>query len=70
MATASVAGSPLVDRWYDIATALTIITVVVGFAPSLVHTAGRKAPITRRVAAHSIVNLAWLLVVGQFEEEP
>ena len=60
---ANVARRPLVGRWFYIGMALaTIITVVVGFAPSLVNTAGRKAPLTPLVATHGIVYVAWLFV--------
>jgi hypothetical protein len=52
-----------VDRWFyiDVA-AVTILTVIAGFAPSLVNTAGRKAPVTSLIAAHGVLNSVWLTV--------
>ena len=50
-----------VDRWFYIAMAVcTIITIVVGFAPSIINTAVRNAPPTPLVAAHGAVSAAWL----------
>ena len=51
------------DRWFYVSTAIAgIITVVVGFGPSLVNTGPRKAPLTPLVAVHGIVCVAWLLL--------
>lgn len=38
-----------------------VLVVVAGFAPSLVDTAGRKAPVNALVAVHGLASLAWLL---------
>jgi hypothetical protein len=63
IATAPLARRPLVDRWFYIGMVIcTIITVVLGFAPSLVHTAARNAPPTPLAVAHGIVYAAWLLI--------
>jgi len=40
----------------------TIVTVVLGFTPSLVNTAARNAPVTPLATAHGVVYLAWLLL--------
>jgi hypothetical protein len=61
--TFTLARSQRVDRWFYIAMAFaTIITAVAGFGPSIVNTAGRKAPLTALVAIHGFVFMAWLLV--------
>jgi hypothetical protein len=39
-----------------------IATSLAGFVPSIVHTAGRRAPLSPLAAAHGIVFFAWLLV--------
>ena len=63
VATAPVASRPTVKRWFYIGMAIcTIITIVLGFAPSLGNTAARKAPPTPLAAAHGIVYAAWLLM--------
>ena len=63
MATARVARRLRVDRWFYIGMAIcTIIVIVLGFTPSLVNTAARKAPPTPLAAVHGIVYAAWLLV--------
>jgi hypothetical protein len=51
------------QRWYftGIATAM-LATAMVGFMPSLVHTAGRRAPLSPLAAAHGIVFFGWLLI--------
>jgi hypothetical protein len=62
-ATVQVARRPTVDRWFYIGMAIcTFITIVLGFAPSLINTAARKAPLTPLAAAHGIVSAAWLLI--------
>jgi hypothetical protein len=52
-----------VERWFitGIAVAM-LVTSTAGFIPSLVHTAGRRAPISPLAAAHGIVFLFWLLI--------
>src|SRR5712692_552835 len=63
VATARVARRLAVDRWFYIGMAFcAIITIVLGFAPSIFNTAARKAPPTPLVAAHGAVYAAWLLV--------
>jgi hypothetical protein len=63
VATARVARRLPVNRWFYIGMAIcTIITVILGFAPSLVNTAARKAPATPLATAHGIVYAAWLLM--------
>ena len=63
MATARVALRLPVDRWFYIGMAIcTIITIVLGFAPSLVNAAARKAPPTPLAVAHGAVYAAWLLM--------
>ena len=53
----------LVDRWFFTGMALAMITVAVaGFLPSIVHTAGRRAPISPLAAAHGILFFAWLII--------
>jgi len=62
-ATARVARRFPVDRWFYIGMAIcAIITIVLGFAPSIVNTAARKGPPTPLAAAHGTVYVAWLLV--------
>lgn len=52
-----------VERWFYIGMAIaTLLTVVAGFAPSIINTAGRKAPLTPLSTAHGVVSFAWLLV--------
>jgi hypothetical protein len=52
-----------VDRWFYIGMAIcTIITIVLGFAPSIINTASRKAPPTPLAAAHGTVYVAWLVM--------
>jgi hypothetical protein len=52
-----------VDRWFYIAMAVcTIVTIVVGFAPSIINIAARNAPPTPLVAAHGTVSAAWLVM--------
>jgi hypothetical protein len=62
VATPEVVRRPSVDRWFYIGMAIaTIVTVVLGFGPSLVNTATRHAPLTPLAAAHTVVYGAWLL---------
>jgi hypothetical protein len=59
--TARAASGPPVDRWFYIAMAICMIVVaVLGFAPSIVNTVARKAPLTLLTAAHGAVSVAWL----------
>ena len=63
VAIRSVSPGRRVDRWFYIGMAsATIITGVGGFAPSLVDTTARNAPLTPLAAGHAIVFLAWLVV--------
>jgi hypothetical protein len=60
---ARVARRPVVDRWFYICMAIcTIVTIVLGFAPSLVNTVARKGPPSALTTAHGIVSAAWLLM--------
>jgi hypothetical protein len=61
--SSAAARAPLVDRWFYMVMAMcTIITVALGFTPSLVNTAARNAPVSALATAHGIVYLAWLLL--------
>lgn len=52
-----------VERWFFTAFALAMIaTSIAGFAPSIVHTARRRAPLSLLAAAHGMVVFAWLLI--------
>src|SRR5271156_3661594 len=69
MATTSYPPSPelrqrvFVERWFFTGIAITMLaTSTAGFLPSLVHTAGRRAPLSPLAAVHGIVFFAWLLV--------
>ncbi|HKW65018.1 MAG TPA: hypothetical protein VJN89_20855, partial [Candidatus Acidoferrum sp.] len=63
-ATGSVAGPHVVERWFYIGMAIaTLMTVIAGFAPSIINNAGRKAPLTPFAALHGIVSFVWLLVL-------
>lgn len=42
--------------------AATIITVLLGFSPSLINTTARNAPLTRLAAIHGALAFCWLLV--------
>jgi hypothetical protein len=62
-AAVPVARGLTVDRWFYIVMALcTLITIVLGFAPSLINTAARNAPLTPLATAHGIVSAVWLLI--------
>jgi hypothetical protein len=53
----------LVDRWFFTGMTLAMLAVATaGFVPSIVHTAGRRAPISPLVAAHGILFFAWLII--------
>jgi hypothetical protein len=52
-----------VERWFFIGMALVMLAIsTAGFMPSLMHTAGRRAPISPLAAAHGIIFFAWLLI--------
>ena len=52
---------PFRERWFFAAIACSMIAVAfAGFLPSILHTAGRRAPLSPLAAAHGIVSLAWL----------
>jgi hypothetical protein len=62
-ATGLVARRFLVDRWFYIVMAIcAIVTIFLGFAPSLINTAARKAPPSSLAIAHGLVSAAWLLI--------
>lgn len=51
------------SRWFYVGVALlTILINIAGFAPSLVDSSGRLAPLTLGVAAHAAVSSAFLLL--------
>jgi hypothetical protein len=51
------------DRWYFTWVALVMITVAIaGFAPSIVDSSRRLAPLTPLVAVHGILFFLWLLL--------
>lgn len=53
----------LVKRWFFTGMALAMLAVAVaGFLPSIVQTAGRRAPLPPLVAAHGILSFAWLTI--------
>jgi hypothetical protein len=69
MATTSYQISPeprekdFVERWFFTGMAIAMLaTSTAGFMPSLMHTAGRRAPLSPLAAAHGIVFFAWLLL--------
>jgi hypothetical protein len=69
MATTSYQASPemrqkgFVERWFFTGIAIAMLaTSTAGFMPSLVHTAGRRAPLSPLAAAHGIAFFAWLLI--------
>ena len=69
MATTSNQTSPelrqkvFVERWFFTGIAIAMLaTSMAGFMPSLVHTAGRRTPLSPLAAAHGMVFFAWLLI--------
>jgi hypothetical protein len=53
----------LVEHWFFTSMAIAMLaTSTAGFMPSLMHTAGRRAPLSPLAAAHGIVFFTWLLV--------
>jgi len=53
----------LFERWFFVVMALAMLTTsMAGFMPSLLHVAGRRAPISPLAAANEIVFFAWLLI--------
>jgi hypothetical protein len=52
-----------VERWFFTGIAIAMLaTSMVGFIPSLVHVAGRRAPLSPLAAAHGMIFFAWLLI--------
>lgn len=52
-----------VERWFFTFIASTMLAIaVIGFVPSIVHTAGRRAPLSALAAAHGAVFFGWLLI--------
>jgi hypothetical protein len=50
-------------RWFFTGLAIAmLVTAFAGFAPSIVYTAGRRAPLSGLAATHGIVFFAWLVV--------
>jgi hypothetical protein len=69
MATTSYQTTPelrqkaFIERYFFSGIAIAMLaTSMAGFMPSLVHTAGRRAPLSPLAAAHGIVFFAWLLI--------
>lgn len=65
MSNATIVSQRLVDRWFFIGVALSMILLnVIGFGPSIVDPSGRSVPLplTPLVAAHTIVSVALLLL--------
>jgi hypothetical protein len=69
MATASVQNTPklqrnsALDRYFFTVVATAMIAIsLVGFLPSIVNPAGRRAPLSLLAAAHGIVFFAWLIL--------
>ncbi len=53
--------SAAIERWFFTALACSMIALAAaGFLPSLLHTAGRRAPLSRLAAAHGVVFSIWL----------
>lgn len=50
------------DRFYGAMAAAVILTAVAGFAPSLLESSGRRAPVTPLVAVHGLLCLGWLIL--------
>jgi hypothetical protein len=49
------------ESWFVTGLALAMLAVAIaGFAPSIIDTAGRKAPLSPLAAAHGIVSFCWL----------
>jgi hypothetical protein len=52
-----------VERWFSTLMALAmIVTSLAAFLPSIVHSAGRHAPLSPLAAVHGIIFFAWLLI--------
>jgi len=52
-----------VTRWFYIGMAVCAIIIVgVGFAPSIISTTARNAPLTRLAIAHSTLSFVWLVI--------
>jgi len=55
--------SVLIERWFFTGMAIAMLaTSIAGFLPSIVHPAGRHAPLSPLAAAHGVVFFAWLLL--------
>jgi hypothetical protein len=53
----------LFDRWFSTCMALAMLAVAAaGFLPSLLHIAGRRAPLSPLVAEHGILFFGWLII--------
>jgi hypothetical protein len=51
----------VVERWFFVGIAMVMIAIsIAGFAPSIVNSAGRRAPLSILAALHGIVFFAWL----------
>jgi hypothetical protein len=62
-ASAKMRAQVLVEHWFFTGLALAMLaTTAAGFLPSLLHAAGRRAPISPLAAAHGIVFFAWLCI--------
>jgi hypothetical protein len=65
-ATTTIEDSPklaAIKRWFFTAFACVMIVVAsVGFLPSLLHTAGRRAPLSLLTAAHGTMFFVWLAI--------
>jgi hypothetical protein len=58
---ARVPGQRGLERWFATGLGLAMLAVAIaGFTPSLIHTAGRRAPLSLLAAAHGMVFLGWL----------
>lgn len=53
----------VVEHWFVTGLALAMLAVAIaGFTPSIIHTAGRRAPLSSLAAAHGIVFFGWLCI--------
>jgi hypothetical protein len=53
----------LVERWFFTGMALATIAIsMIGFLPSIIHPAERRAPLSALAGAHGVVFFAWLLL--------
>lgn len=49
-------------RFYIAMAAAVVVTAMLGFVPSLIEPAGRRAPLTALVGFHSVICVAWLVI--------